>query len=539
MMFGAPKRRAAQQTAQDVSLPAPSGGLNANSAAMGMAPTECMLLFNMFPDDYGLRVRLGSREWAGDMDGASDDLVRTIIPYTGSNSDETRVWATTSTGIWDITESGNSSTGTEPTQVLAFSSSSGRAGHGIAHAQTTTAGNFLYYADEQNGLHVYTESTQTWAAPAGVAITGVDPADLVFVTVYKGFPFFAERDSTDLWFLDVGTVTGAASRLGIGYKLQAGGDIVGLWSWTYDGGSGLDDSLVVVSRGGDVVVFQGVDPSDSNLFSVQGVWGVGKMPAGRDLGTTFGGDLLLLTRMGILPMSKLVKGQTLESVEYETGKIQPLFNSLMQLYGDNFGWSMRLHPEEAALYVTVPTQTNEATIQLAMSMSRRGWTRIRGLDMFCCAPHEGKMYFGSTDGSVYINDGNVDGQPLDDPSDTTAIDYSGISAFQNLGSGRQKQVHLIKTYFLSESQAPSFAVNARYDFNLTELDAVTLAPASGAVWDTAVWDTDVWGGAYAPSSAVRGASGMGANVAIAWRGSASSRTVLTGFELSLSIGGML
>ena len=506
---------------------------------MGMSPLDCMQLFNMFPDEYGLRVRLGSREWAGELTGTSDNRVRTIAPYTGRISAETRVFATTSTGIWDVTETGNSGVGTMPVQVVAFGSSSGRAGRGIAHAQTTVAGNFLYYADEENGLHLYTESTQTWTAPASVAITGVDPEDLVFVTVFKGIPFFAERGSTNLWFLDAGTVTGAASRLGVGYKLVSGGDIVGMWSWTYDGGAGLDDSLVVVSRGGDVIVYQGTDPSDATLFGVQGVWPVGKMPAGRDLGISFGGDLLLLTRMGILPMSKLVKGQTAESIEFETAKIQPLFNSLMLSYGDNFGWSMRIHPEEAALYVTVPTRENEASIQLAMSLSKRGWTQIRDLDMFCCAAHEGKLYFGTTDGSVFINDGNVDGRTLDDPSDIEAIDYSGISAFQNLGTGARKQVHVVTTYFMSESSATSFEVGARYDFSLTELGAVSLSAAVGDVWDVGLWDSAVWGGAYSPKRAVRAVTGSGSNMAIAWRGAASSRTVLTGFELSFSVGGML
>ena len=118
---------------------------------------------------------------------SSNNSVRTIIPYTGSTSSETRLWVTTSTGIWNAT----SSTST-PTQVVTFGSSAGRAGHGVVHAQTTAAGNFLYYADEQNGLYLYTESTQTWTAPGAVAITNVDPADTVFVTVYKSCPNFLE-----------------------------------------------------------------------------------------------------------------------------------------------------------------------------------------------------------------------------------------------------------------------------------------------------------------------------------------------------------
>lgn len=530
-MFRRPQR-AIGPSARLAALPAPTGGLNANAAAMGMPATDCMLLYNMLAADLGLRVRLGSREWVTGLTGAADNYVRTIVPYTGKSSSGTRLFVTTSSGIWNAT----SSTAAPSGPTVAFGTTTGNAGYGIAHAQTTTAGNFLYYADEANGLHLYTESTGLWTAPGSVAITGATPANIVFATVFKGFPFFAIRDSTDLYFLAAGTVTGAASRMGLGYKLQAGGDIVGMWSWTYDGGSGLDDRLVVVSRGGDVVVYNGTDPSDSTTFGIEGVWSVGKMPAGRNVATTMGGDLLLLTRSGIVSMSKLVSGRTLEAAQYETDKVQNLFNNYMLSYGDTTGWDMRLHPEESALIVTVPNSENT---QLAMSLAKKSWGQLRGLPMHSCAAYEGKFHYGTTDGKVCINDGYVDGQTLADPNTYEAIAYSGVSAFQNLGTGTKKQVHLIRPFFMGQSTAPSFSVGARYDFNLTEMDAVSLSAAGGASWDSGVWDTAVWGGAYAASHAVRGASGMGSNIAIAWSGASVDRTVLTGFELSYSEGGML
>ena len=40
----------------------------------------------------------------------------------------------------------------------------GHAGRGIHHAFVTPGGHFLVYCDEENGLCVYTEATDTWAA---------------------------------------------------------------------------------------------------------------------------------------------------------------------------------------------------------------------------------------------------------------------------------------------------------------------------------------------------------------------------------------
>lgn len=533
-------RKSLRGSAQGLALPAPTGGLNTSSPAMNMPPTDCMVLYNMLAAESGLRARLGSREWVTGLTGATDDLVRTVIPYTGSATTATRLFATTSDGIWDVTAS-TPAPGGSPT--FAFSSSAGNAGYGVAHAFTTLAGNFLLYCDEVNGYHVYSEATGLWAAVAmgggASQVSGVDPTTFVYVTVFKGFACFAKRDSTDIWILPIGSVYGAASRLGVGYKLQAGGSIVGLYSWTYDGGAGLDDSLVAVSKGGDVVVFQGTDPTASDSFGISGVWGVGKVPAGRNLATPFGGDLLLLTRGGILPMSRLVVGKPLDADTYETRKISNLFNQLMLSYGDTLGWSLNLHPEESALIVTVPTGAGLPTTQLAMSLADRSWSQLRDLDIYSCAPYEGKLYYGTSDGRVGINDGNVDGVTLADPTAYAAIQYSGVGAFQNYGTGAKKQVHIIKPYFMSRSAAPSFSVGARYDFNLNELDAVSLSAASGGTWDSGLWDDMVWGGDYAASTGVRGASGLGSNIAIAWRGASVDRTVLTGFEISFSTGGML
>jgi hypothetical protein len=498
-----------------------------------------MVLVNMLAAEGGLRARLGSREWVTGLEGAADDLVRTVIPYAGSTPSATRLFVTTSTGIFNVT----ASTETPAAAVLTFSSSAGNAGRGVAHAFTTLAGNFLLYCDEVNGYHVYSEAAGTWAAIAmgggGTQVSGVDPTTFVYVTVFKGFACFAKRDSTDIWVLPIGSVYGAASRLGVGYKLQAGGHIVGLYSWTYDGGSGLDDALVAVSKGGDVVVYQGTDPTASDAFGISGVWGVGKMPEGRNLATPFGGDLLLLTRSGILPMSRLVVGKPLDASVYQTEKIHNLFNQLMLSHGDLHGWSLNLHPEESALIVTVPQGTGVPTIQLAMALGGKSWGQLRDLPIYSCAPYEGKLYYGTVDGKVGINDGYVDGVTLADPDEYTAIQYSGVSAFQNLGSGSKKQVTLIKPYFLSQSSAPSFSVGARYDFNLTELDAVSLSASSGGVWDTGLWDDMLWSGGYAVSTGIRGAAGIGSNVAIAWRGASVDRTVLTGFELSIATGGVL
>ncbi len=431
-----------------------------------------------------------------------------------------------------------------PSPVHSFSITSGRAGHGVCHVHVTTAGHFLLYWDEENGLHIYTESTGLWAAVAlgggGTEISGVDPANLVFGSVFKGRVWMVEKDTANLWYLATGAVYGVATKFALSTKLKAGGPIRGIWSWTYDGGSGVDDSLVAVSAGGDVVIYQGTDPASALTFGIVGVWGVGDLPEGRELCTDYGGELLLLTRTGIIPLSKLVKGGSGTSVtDYATAKISNLFNAAMLSKATTAGWTMRLHPEENALMVTVPEAEGSATTQLMMSLATGGWSRYRDLPIYANAVFGGKMYFGTVDGAVCINDGYVDGRPLIDPTEYTPVQYSGIGAFFDLKNANQKQVQFIRPRFLGQSTAPSFEVAARYDFDLTELDPVSAGVGTGSLWDVAVWDTAVWGGDYSPSTAVRGAAGMGVNVAMAWRGAAVDRTILVKFEVGFTQGGAL
>lgn len=521
-------------------MPAPVG-LNTTSAGTAMAPDKCLQLFNLVSSEYGLRARLGSREWCTGLTGTADNLVRSVIPFTGTaaNGATDKLFATTSSGIWDVTTSSAS-----PTQVYAFVNPSGNAGYGVAHVVVTAAGHFLAYCDEENGLIVYSEAGGTWAAPAMGAgageIDGVDPSSLVFCTVFKGRLWFVERDTSSLWYLATGAIYGAATKFALGTRLRAGGPLVGIWSWTIDGGAGLDDSLVAVSGGGDVVIYQGTDPSSSNTFGLKGVWYAGGgLPAGRQIATNYGGDMLLMSRIGIIPLSKLIVGGSIQSAQYSTADIANLFNHLMMTRSTVRGWSMRMHPEDNALVVTVPTTDGAATTQLAMSLSTMGWSSYRDLPIYSSEVFGGKLYFGTVDGRVCINDGYVDGVTLASPGTYSPVQWSLLTSYQNLGNGRQKRVQMIRPTILSESAAPPFSVAAKYNFDFGELSEAAATSSGGSLWDSAVWDSAVWASEYTASQQVRGASGMGTHVAIAIRGSAASRTILVGFDVMFDMGGML
>lgn len=586
-------------------IPAPTGGWNASSPASAMPVTDCILLYNLIAGEYGLRSRLGSREYANGVIGAADNTVRTIIPFTGSakNGARDRLFASSATTIFDCSAGDSAIYGGDGLagHGWIFENYSGDAGYGIAHAHRNTAGDhFLLYCDEQNGYHVYAESTDTWVqvrqtptvawtastpyaagqtvlndsgkgyvcvtdgtsaasgGPTGTVpaypyiadgsvnwaylagtIDGVDPANLAFVTVFAGRVWFVEKDTANAWYLETGAIFGTAIKFQLGSKFRAGGPLVGLWNWTLGGEGGGNDRLVFISGGGDVAVYEGTDPSSATAFRIVGTWYVGGVPAGRRIATNFGGDLLVLCKLGVLPLSKLYNGADAEDASiYATAKIAPLFNSLMLSKANLRGWSLQIHPEDNSLMITIPNGDGEATDQLVMSLWNRSWSIYRDLPLYCSEVWGGKLHFGTADGRVMINDGYVDGVSLADPTTYTAIQWALLTSFQNLGNGRQKRIQMIRPTFLAGGPT-SYSAAARFKYDFSELATVTIGTGGEGTWDHSTWDSSVWQADYTPSQGTTGAVGMGVEMAVALRGAANSRLVLVGIDVFFTQGGLL
>jgi hypothetical protein len=517
-------------------VPAPMGGLNKSTAGNLIPETDCIALYNMVASAHGLRVRSGYREWVTGITGATTNQVRSVLPFTGSTIGNAKLFACSDNKIWDC-----SASSAAPSSVLAFGSATGDAGYGVCAGVVTSAGHKLVYCDEVNGYHLYDEGG-SWAAVTmgggGSQISGADPATFVFPFLHKNRLWFVKRDSASAYYLATGAVYGAATEFNFGRQFRNGGYLVGLWSFTYDGGHGLDDSLVAISSGGDVVIYQGTDPAAVATWSVQGTWQVGGVVGGRRIATERGGDILIATSLGLMPLSQLVTGKTGDDSEvYETRKLGPYFGQQAASFGSLRDWGLYTHPTDNTLILAVPSASGAATNQLAMSLATKAWCQYADLPLFSAAAWQRDLYFGTTDGRVCKNTGAVDDVLLSDGSNMP-IEWRVFTAFSDLGKPFNKQLQGIRPVVLSGQTVPLAAVEARYDYDLSEPAAPSGSPTqTGPVWDTAVWDTDVWGGDYTASNQEFGAVGMGRHVAIAARGKSVTETVLVGFDVSYTAGG--
>jgi len=389
-----------------------------------------------------------------------------------------------------------------------------------------------------------------YSPPVGMALSDQragyngKPDNFVQSVVFKSRLWFVEKNSTRGWYMPVNSLYGTASSWDFGVRMRAGGDLRGLYNWSYDAGNGLDSLLVALSGSGDVVIYAGTDPTSIATFGLKGTWSVGAVPAGRRLATDYGGDLLVMSLLGLVPLSKLVVGQPVVGGDrsvYLTDKVSNFFALAAAQNKALQGWQVVMNPAESALMLLLPTAQGAPCNPLVMPFASRTWWPYRDLPVFTAAPWQGQLYFGTVDGRVCVHAGYVDGVELANPDSYAAVQFSCLTGFNNLGSARQKRVQLLRPTVLAQSRSTVVQATARFRFDTSEPSAPsgTSSNTDSDAWDTAIWDASRWGGDYQPLDSFTGGAGVGRDVAIAIRGAAVSRTVIASIDVFYDEGGLL
>ena len=176
----ATRRRPRPQITQASVIPAPTNGVDARVSLAAGDMSVCPYAYNIMPDEAGMRVRLGYREFVLDVEDGTSFGVSTIIPMEGIAGADDKLFAVTNEGIFDVT-----AYDTAPTKKATFTANtSAHAGYGTFVNYVNQAGaQFIYYADNLNGLWFYTVSTGAWAAVTN--ITGVDETDICGIVVFR------------------------------------------------------------------------------------------------------------------------------------------------------------------------------------------------------------------------------------------------------------------------------------------------------------------------------------------------------------------
>lgn len=534
-------RRARRQTeAVQISVPAPIDGIIENEPSPAKGPLAAEWIENFLPTVRGLRVRGGTRQHADvnasvvsmfvyDAGNTSEMFAATanaIFEVTTSTTDDTPLVSAMTGGNWTFQQFGTTGgdfligvNGEDTAQLYdgtTFAPLTDEAVNSLAYdaltadfaigetvtggtssasaeilgiARTTATTGTLYvgavtggpFSDDETITSATGSATAngTNASVHSLAISGVATNTLGYVWTHKNRLYFAEKNSLKAWYMPSGAIGGTALDIDLTGVFQRGGSILFGSTWSLDSGDGLDDKWVVVTTQGEVAVYSGTDPSSASTWSLDGRYDIGA-PLGRHGHIRVGGDLLIATDDGVVPLSTVF---TKDASDLSLAAVSRGIRTTWAIEANRATSPVQLLKWTAGelMIAFFP----EATRVLTANLQTSAWAIQTGWNGNCAVTFNGKAYVGQSDGIV--KEINSSGADMD-----AAFTASVCCAFREFGDPlRYKAASMCRGAFFADS-----GFEAQYgiavDYNVEFPDA-PLVSAQAASSDSLIWGTGNWG----------------------------------------------
>lgn len=505
------------QTSRPISRPPPVNGWNTKDNVALMEPGWATTLDNWIPRPHRVEVRKGAIDHATGL----DEPIETLMAYRPA-SGSGKLFAATVDGIYDVTVGG-----------MIGAVASAATGARWSHVNfATSAGQFLCAVNGVDDYRYYNGST--WSTVATFTFGGgtLDTNTLIGIVAHQSRLYFITKDSLRFYFLETaGTLFGTVVEFNLDQVFSMGGYLAAMGSWTFDGGDGPEDRAVFVSSEGQIAVYTGTNPAETNDWKLIGTFYVGR-PVGRRCLIKLAGDLIFLTERGLFPLSKALASAGVDPSVALSNPIEPTVSAYANRLFNEFGWQLFLHYSETLLLITVPSTPK---FLFAMDLLSKGWCRLSGWDAHCLESLGGALYYGTEGKVVKAFEGTKDFEDNIQAELITAFDYFSKR-------GQTKHLELLRPHFQATTPF-SFALGANVDFELT-IPATYLSaqpPMELARWDAARWDQDFWasdGAIFADWHTV--AVKPGHNISLYLKTSSRNTTpALLAVDYILSSGGIL
>lgn len=508
-------------TQKQIRLPAPVGGNNTLDNVLVIGPTYTYINNNFISRPFGLEIRKGYREWL--QKGAS--LVApagTLMTFSNPGASAVKLFAACediNNSVYDISAP-NTVLPTPlplapPSVQTSFQAGSGATypGEWSSVNYNTPTKAFLcavlfgkgYYTFDTAAGWVKVPTKLSSGAPGASEVqfeypTGTfhDASTMMFVFSWKSRLWFLQGGTGLAWFLPVNAVYGKAGVLDLGQFMTHGGGLAYAMGWTYDSGAGMDDALVFVSNNGDMVIYQGTDPSDATKFALKGTWFVGRVPKGRKAFCDYGGDVLIVTEYGINSVSDFVSGRlvNLEGQSSIAEKYNPtIARSVSKFINDRY-WALVNYPVEELIVLLSPVLTDETQQRVALAMSHFGksWTTITEMEPYAATVYEGQFVFSGRDNKVYQGFyGYLDKSSYDATVKGSEVTGQFQTGFFDYGSGNSNK-RATRVRILGRADGlPAYVLSMEPEYQIAQLPSVG-APAlvESPLWNVAIWDRAMW-----------------------------------------------
>jgi hypothetical protein len=553
---------AQKRTAMTASLAAPIGGWNARDSLAEMNPLDAVQMVNFFPTPTDVKLRKGYSKTATGLGGN----VYSLMNYTEAVSYKlfafaqdkiyetkgtlTQVFSGLSTAKWQHTNMTNAGghyltavSGVDPalfydgvswafqattstaqtistiTRVATLATLTTAAPHGLVDGNkvvisgaTPSAFNGTYVINVTGASTFEYTMASTPANNATVVgtytvfgLTGVDSNKLINVNLFKNRLYYVEEDSLNFWYGGVDEISGALTKFPLGGVARNGGYLQALGTWTLDAGYGVDDYLVAVTSMGEVIVYSGSNPSDPADWKLIGVWQMGQTFTRRCF-FKYGGDLLLLTQDGLVPLSAALQSSRLDPRVNITDKIYYAVSQAATQYFALDGWQINYFASENMLILNVPT-TNGIE-QYVMHTITKSWARFTGVQAYCWeVSGDADIHFG---GQGFVGDFYQEGS--DAGANIIGNVQQAYSYFDTRGT--LKRWTMVRPILQTNNGVPTVLCGISTDFDTVSLTSqISFNPATTRAgrWDVALWDSGYWnwGGDSAINKVWQGVTGIG------------------------------
>ena len=370
---------------------------------------------------------------------------------------------------------------------------------------------------------------ETVTAPA--AETWVLPAKFDKILSHMNRLWFADSDNLAVYYLPVQQKTGEVKVLPLNAMFKRGGTIRAVYTWSIDGGAGMDDALAIFSSNGEVAIYSGVDPASD--WKLVGVFRF-DAPMSKESVINFGGDLYVMISTGLVPMTTMLRAET-EQLGKADLNVMKEFQPVAQNHRDEFGWSVILNHQTNHAICNMPDGRGGYQ-QLVRKMPGQVWSKWEGVPARCWGWIDNHTYFGSADGKIYR--GGV--EYLSDNG--KAIEADVRFAWSNYKSVQKKNFKMIRLYTITDGLPRPF-MDLEVDYNTvapTNQPELTLGPSGGSEWNVATWDVDYWAASIQPKQNWQGITGLGRVGAIRVRVSVLGCTFsIAGADVLYELGGLM
>lgn len=498
-----------------VRIPAPVMGWNVRDAYEAMKPTEAIVLDNWIPGLLGTKNRKGNTSYAT---GMTDD-VQSLMEYSPDDGSGRKFFAAAGANIFDVSTAG----------AVGAAVVTGLTSAVWQHTMFATSANtFLVIANGSDTVRHYNGSV--WVAPA---ITVATPEDLITVTAHKNRLWFAEKATLNAWYLPTSSVAGAATKFGLGGLCKLGGELTAVGSWSRDGGDGADDLLVFVTSEGEVIVYQGTDPSAASTWALVGVFRI-QRPLGRRCFVKAGADLGVLTVDGPVSLAQVLPAAgSAQRRATLTDKISDAFRLAYSIASSGSLWGILEAPGEGLILINTPTAVTGESVQFVMSADTGGWCRWTGIPATCMGLFNDRIYFGKAGGVVsrYGETFTDDGALVTSRLQMAYVRPEGVE---------EKRYTMARPIMQGPAgYEPEFLVKVNYDQSPADIAGSTVVTVVGEEWDVAAWDEASWATAAVPITKWQGVSGIGSSVSLAFAIATDIEMTLQGVDLMYDRGGPL